>query len=249
MNECMDRQRLSLSMLLILHLLPGLFILVFYTVGARLSESLKLPTLFFLYLATAVVMIPFELGYMLYLGKKESGRLSLKGIVLYREVMPWWQYVALILPMLVWAFVLLAFIAQPVDSFVFRNFFQWLPRWFRLDPGDADTYSKTALLLLWGFYFITNISGAFVEELYFRGFLLPRISHLGFWAPLINTVLFSVYHFFTPSENVGRILALLPMVYVVWWKRNINIGIILHCGGNAVGLLIMLAQLMGIAGR
>ncbi|UCG55939.1 MAG: CPBP family intramembrane metalloprotease [Phycisphaerales bacterium] len=225
-----------------LHLLPGLLVVLFYITGAKWSKSLGLPTLFFLYLAIALVMIPFELGYMLCLGKKQTGRLTLSGIVLYRQAMPWWQYCALILPMLVWAFVLLSFIAQPIDRFVFRSFFQWLPSWFRLDPGDADTYSKTVLLLLWGFYFITNISGAIVEELYFRGFLLPRISHLGFWAPLVNTVLFSAYHFFTPSENISRILALLPMVYVVWWRRNIYIGMLLHCGGNAAGLLIMLAQ-------
>jgi len=60
----------------------------------------------------------------------------------------------------------------------------------------------------------------------------------------MNAVLFSVYHFFTPSENVSRILALLPMVYAVWWKRNIRIGIILHCGGNAVGMFVLLQQLL-----
>ena len=227
-----------------MHLLPGLLILLFYTAGAKLSKNLGLPTLFFLYLAIAVVMIPFELGYMLYVGKKETGRLTLNGVVAYRESILWWHYIVLILPMLFWAFIILAFAARPVDGFVFRHFFQWLPRWFRLDPGDANTYSRNVLLLLWGFYFISNISGAFVEELYFRGFLLPRLSHLGFWAPLINTVLFSVYHFFTPSENISRILLLLPMVYVVWWKRNIRIGIILHCAGNAAGLFALLAQMM-----
>ncbi|MHC4434026.1 MAG: lysostaphin resistance A-like protein [Planctomycetota bacterium] len=146
--------------------------------------------------------------------------------------------------MLVWAFVLLSFISQPVDRFVFKSFFEWLPRWFRLDPGDSDRYSQTILLLLWGFYFIANIAGAYVEELYFRGFLLPRISQLGSWAPLLNAVLFSAYHFFTPSENISRILALLPMVCAVWWKKNIRIRIILHCGGNAVGMFVMLGQLL-----
>ncbi len=244
MVEFANDDKHSLLQSIVLHLLPGIFILLFYTVGAALSRRVGVPTLFFLYLSIAVAMIPFELGYMLYIGKKTTGRLSLKQVVQYRETMPWWQYVLLILPMLVWSFVLLSYISQPVDRFVFRSFFQWLPRWFRLYPGDTDTYSKTILLLLWGFYFITNITGALVEELYFRGFLLPRISYLGFWAPLINTVLFSIYHFFTPSENISRILALLPMVYVVWWKRNIYIGIILHCSGNAVGLLFMLAQFL-----
>ena len=44
-----------------------------------------------------------------------------------------------------------------------------------------------------------------VEEMFFRGYLLPRISRLGAWAPLVNTVLFSLYHLFTPWLNVGRI--------------------------------------------
>ncbi len=244
LNNNINIKKHSLLRSVILHLLPGLLILIFYIVGAKWAKTLRLPNLFFLYLAIALVMIPFQLAYMLYLGRKQTGKLSLKGIVLYREAIPWWQYLVLILPMLIWAFILLSYISRPVDRFVFRSFFQWLPRWFRLDPGDSDTYSKTTLLILWGFYFVINISGALVEELYFRGFLLPRISHLGFWAPLINTVLFSLYHFFTPSENISRILALLPMVYVVWWKRNIYIGIILHCGGNAVGLLIMLSQFL-----
>jgi len=138
MDEYINRQEHSFLKSLILHLLPGLLVLLFYVVGAKRSSHLGLPTLLFLYLAIALVMIPFELGYMLYLGKKETGRLSLKGIVLYREAMSWWQSVALILPMLVWAFILLSFIAQPVDRFVFRSCFEWLPRWFRLDPGDVD---------------------------------------------------------------------------------------------------------------
>lgn len=88
MDECIDTHKHTFSKSLILHLVPGLLILLFYTVGAKLSKSLGLPTLFFLYLAIALVMTPFELGYMLYLGKKQTGRLSLKGIVLYREAMP-----------------------------------------------------------------------------------------------------------------------------------------------------------------
>ena len=74
---------------LVQHLVPGLLILGFYIVAARLSPTLGLPTPFFLYLATVVVLIPCELGYMLYLGKKQTGELSLQGIVLYREATPW----------------------------------------------------------------------------------------------------------------------------------------------------------------
>ena len=55
------------------------------------------------------------------------------------------------------------------------------------------------------------------------------------WAPLFNTVLFSIYHFFTPWQNPLRILAFTPVFYAVWWKKNIYIGIIVHCLVNLLG--------------
>jgi hypothetical protein len=39
-----------------------------------------------------------------------------------------------------------------------------------------------------------------VEEYYFRGYLLPRLSRFGSLAPVINVALFSLYHFFTPWQ-------------------------------------------------
>jgi hypothetical protein len=81
-----------------------------------------------------------------------------------------------------------------------------------------------------------------VEELYFRGYLLPRLSRLKGWAPLVNILLFSLYHFFTPWQNLTRIIALVPMVNSVWWKKNIYLRMVVHCAGNlagAIGILIM----------
>jgi membrane protease YdiL (CAAX protease family) len=51
-------------------------------------------------------------------------------------------------------------------------------------------------------------------------------------------VLFSLYHFFSPWQNPGRILAFAPWVYVVWRKKNIGIGIAVHCLMNTVGMLL-----------
>lgn len=79
------------------------------------------------------------------------------------------------------------------------------------------------------------IIGPIVEELYSRGYLLPRLSYLKAWAPLINTVLFSLYHLFTPWQNPARVLALLPAVYLVRRKRNIYLAIAFHIALNLVG--------------
>jgi membrane protease YdiL (CAAX protease family) len=93
-----------------------------------------------------------------------------------------------------------------------------------------------------------GIAGPVVEELYFRGYLLPRIARLGGWAPVLNMVLFSLYHFFTPWNNVGRIVALLPMVYATWWKRNIYLGMAVHVLWNIGGMLLLLATFLGSGG-
>jgi hypothetical protein len=82
-----------------------------------------------------------------------------------------------------------------------------------------------------------------VEEMYFRGYLLPRLSRFGAGAPLVNMVLFSIYHFFTPWQNVGRILGLLPMVYAAWWKRSIYASMGAHVLGNVSVILMLLVVL------
>jgi membrane protease YdiL (CAAX protease family) len=53
-------------------------------------------------------------------------------------------------------------------------------------------------------------------------------------------VLFSLYHFFTPWQNPERILGLLPLMVVVWWRRNLYIGMTVHCLGNIVATLALL---------
>ena len=58
-------------------------------------------------------------------------------------------------------------------------------------------------------------------------------------------VLFSVYHFFTPWQNVGRILGLLPMVYAAWWKRSIYVSMGAHVLGNVSVMLMLFPVFFG----
>jgi membrane protease YdiL (CAAX protease family) len=101
--------------------------------------------------------------------------------------------------------------------------------------SNLKTYEGAQLLAIVNFIFpATTLT--IVEEFYFRGYLLPRLEkHVKGYAPLINTILFSVYHFFSPWENPVRILALLPIIYLVWYKRDIRFLLITHLSANAVG--------------
>ena len=94
--------------------------------------------------------------------------------------------------------------------------------------------------------FVMNIAVPIVEELYFRGYLLPRMARWGNWAPLINVVLFSLYHFWLPWETLNRIITLLPIVFVVQWKRNIYLSILVHCLLNTIGSIGLLALVLSL---
>lgn len=230
----------SLARSLALHLGPGLLILAFFVVAGPLVVSLGYPSLMALFVAIAVVLIPCELGYLLYLGYRANGRLSLEGIVVYREPTPAWQRGLLALTLLGWSGLGMSIATGLVDNALIERFFSWLPEWFFINgfASHAGDYSRQALWATWMAGLVLNgVLGPWVEELYFRGYLLPRMAWLKGWAPAANTLLFSLYHFFTPWQNVGRIVAFTPMFYVVWWKRDIRIGMFAHMLGNTIGML------------
>lgn len=234
-----ENEQHSLAKSVILHLLPGILILAFFVAFTPILTSKGFPTLFCLFLAVALVLIPFELGYILYQAKKKNKTFSLEGIVLYLQKMPSWQYFSFILLILAWALVAYFVIAPPIQDSWKNEYFSWLPGWFFLD-FNLDQSSKSILIITWimGVFF-NGFAGPIVEELYFRGYLLPRISRLKHRAPLLNVFLFSIYHFFSPWRNLERILALLPGAYIIQWKKNIYIGMIPHCLLNTTGMLLM----------
>ena len=100
-------------------------------------------------------------------------------------------------------------------------------------------------MTLGAFLMLNGVVGPIVEELYFRGYLLPRMDRLGRWAPLVNVSLFSLYHFWSPWQVLARILGIGPMVFAVRWKRNVYLGILIHCALNLIGVLLVAKQVQG----
>ncbi len=88
-------ERHSVARTVALHLLPGALVTVFYTAAAPVVRSLGFPSLMAIFLAILFVLVPFELGYLLYRAKKEGATLG--DVVLYREPVPRGQLVALVL--------------------------------------------------------------------------------------------------------------------------------------------------------
>lgn len=90
--EHYQTEKLSTTQSILLHLLPGVLIECFYLLVRQPVINLGYPSVAALNLAFAFVLIPVELGYLFYQGKKKTGRFTLQGIISYRESIPWWQY-------------------------------------------------------------------------------------------------------------------------------------------------------------
>lgn len=71
-----DGEQHSVAASVVLHLLPGILILLFFLGATPLLTERGLPTLFCLFLAVAVVLIPFELGYILYQARRKNKTFS-----------------------------------------------------------------------------------------------------------------------------------------------------------------------------
>ena len=232
----------SLPRSIALHLLPGAALFGFVLVAAVLG----IPAILALLIGIALVVVPIELGYLLYQGRSKSGRWSVWEVVDYREPMPGRRIALWTVPLVAW-FILMLFLSVAVlDERIADGLFAWYPgsvREFASFEG-GDTYATWVVIVVFAAAVAINgILGPVVEELYFRGHLLPRIDRFGRAAPVLNAVLFSVYHLWTPWQNIGRILGLVPWIYTVWRKRSVALSMAVHISVNCIFLLLVLAAL------
>jgi uncharacterized protein len=219
------------------HLLPGILGGILYYAIAQPVRHAGYPSFFALVLAGIFVLIPLELGILLYQGYKKNGKISLDGIVMYRQRIKIWEYF-LWVPIIFVTCALVMTLFNPVSNSLV-GLFNWVPKELRLDMGLSGEYSKGALIAtyLLSFIFLVIVLPS-VEELYFRGFLLPRMSPaLKGWAPIFHSFLFALYHTWTPWLVIARTAGVLPLIYVVRWKKNVYLGVIAHCLLNVMDVV------------
>ena len=225
----------SLPLSIVLHLLPGILIgFIFFLVGPFIYSK-NLPPFVAQCIADVVVLIPFVLGLLYYQGYKKNGRLSLGGIILYREKMSWQSYL-LYIPLVLIASGLIPLLA-PISNLIFARVFFWWPATYNL-AADLSPYTRSTLILSYLLNFLViSLMAPILEEVYFRGFLLPRLSRFGIWAVPIQSILFAFFHVWTPWMVVARAIGLLPLIYVAQKKKNIYIGMIAHILANTLDVV------------
>jgi membrane protease YdiL (CAAX protease family) len=193
----------------------------------------------------AIGGLAFQLAHLLWQGKQRNGNWSLEGIVLFRQSLSFRQSLVLVPLFTITAFLVYGMVA-PVGAYLLGRM-PWLPEWFEMrDITMLAQYSRSSLFVtFWLALAVNGIAAPVIEELYFRGNLMPHLSRYGHWTPFIALALFTLYHFWQPYFWVTQFLGMLPVVLAVWWKRSVPLGILTHAAMNSIGLLLTFGQLLG----
>ncbi|GAA1665220.1 hypothetical protein GCM10009830_08470 [Glycomyces endophyticus] len=227
-----DKHSVPLS--IALHLVPGALIVGVYAVlGAPISRAIGAPIFLAWAIALVVVLFPLLFG-LLWLGKRQTGKYTLGGGVVRYRGKPFSRgKITLIGIGLMLYMTIVSLSLAGLDAWTYEHLFSWVT--FEssgssgltyLDGFDKDVVLTT--LLFCGPF--TGFILPLIEEYYFRGFLLSRLPQLGRWAPLFNTALFSIYHFWAIWTVPSKIIFLLPGVWFVWGKHDIRASIWMHPG-------------------
>lgn len=236
----------SLLTSVLLHLLPGASVLIAILAFSHPSLARTLgfdprlsPVLGYL-LGLLVGLLPVQIGILLAAAKGETGSFRIGDIIPFKKKSRLVEYLVYVPAFIIYWLALFAVVAPLIQPVIIETFFQWWPDEFNFqlllqDPAQLAGLGGIQIIIL--FYILLScITGPLVEEVYFRGYLLPRMEgYAGKWAPLWNTILFSLYHFFSPWENLIRVAASYPLNYMIWKKQDIRYGILVHILVNTIG--------------
>jgi membrane protease YdiL (CAAX protease family) len=243
----LENREISIGRLMLLVFLPATLVLFLY-IGV-LSVREAIPPLLSFTLIGIFVLLPFELSVILRASKKEYGKYNLKSALIYnKKIIP-----SKLLLKAIILFCIAGTVAILVGSiettFMMSTAFKFVPEYFKIEDfiNQTTDYSSAKILLTCILYVFANAFALpVIEELYFRGYLMPRIERFGKFAPVIMTVLFSLYHFWAPWSNMMRILAIFPYTYSIYKNKNIYIGIIVHCAINIGSCASMIYAVYGL---
>ncbi len=234
----------SIGRSVLLRLLPGVFILALFAVAAPVVMQAGYPPLLAMSLAGIGGGLTFQLAHLLWHGRHANGKWSLQGIVLLQESLRVRQY-AVLVPLFIVAAFLVYGLTAPVSAYLLGRM-PWLPQWLEMrDVALLAQYSRSSLVVtFWLTLGVNGIAAPIIEEMYFRGYLMPRLSRFARSTPVIALAMFTLYHFWQPYFRLTQFFGFLPVVLAVWWKRNIRLGILTHAAMNLVGLLLTFGQVL-----
>jgi uncharacterized protein len=232
----------TLPLSVLLHLLPGLLALGFYILAVPLVVRWGYPPLFASVLSIPLIIVPFMLGWLAVEAHRLTGSWDPMAAVGYRSHVPWPRLLGWSIALVAWGAVVFGAaealgVAQPV-----RALFAALPEWF-VNPVELDQLvameTPQLAVFIASMLLLVGVVAPAVEELYYRGNLMPGLGRYGAWAPVIGVALFTLYHLESPWDGPARFLVVLPMAYAVRALASVRLGIIVHIALNALSAVAL----------
>jgi membrane protease YdiL (CAAX protease family) len=225
--------QITFSRQLVYHFYLGVIITLFYIIAAPRIIHQGYPGLATLLMAELLILTPFGLMHLWLKERKLGGGWRLSHTVFLRKPLSLKQY-------LLWSLIgiglcFLVYVPlYPLGISLREQVFYWLPEWY-FNPGFGVQDTQLLAQVFLAGILIDGLIAPLVEELFFRGYLLPRMAYLKKWAPVVNGTLFGLYHFWQPHNLLAIIGVGIVLSYVVWKKQNVWLGVIIHCTLNVLG--------------
>lgn len=239
---------LPLIKVILLIFIPTTILTAVYVILGVVQNAI--PPILLFYVLAALILFPIELTIILRASKREFGSYSLRSAWVNQKKAGWLR--TLIIGLLLFGFAgIMSITLAPLEKSLFAplstKLAENLPYFDWANIDYLRQYPRGILLLMSVVYFIFNVFvGPIVEELYFRGYLTSKLSRFGVGAPIIVTVLFSLYHLWLPFQNLFRISVFFPAAYFAWKEKNIYISIVFHCVSNLFSTIMVLVGLYSV---
>jgi membrane protease YdiL (CAAX protease family) len=232
----------SLGRSVAFHLLPGLAGLAALLLTAPMFAALGWPPLFAFYGPMSATVVAVEGGLLFHERRRRAASGDSRRLVDLRGSLDLRTMIALAVGLFAGGIVLSGVLSL-VDRALVTGVFAGLPSWWLVsDPTAVVDFPRGLLVVTLAVGLVMNgFVGPIVEESYFRGYLLPRLSRLGWRAPVLNAVLFSLYHFWQPWALISRLGYVLPYVLAVHRTRSVAVGMAVHSAANLLGLLVLVS--------
>ena len=228
-----------------LHLGPAAAAFAAALALAPLLARLDLPDNVPLTVAFLLVLTPIELGLLLHAAGRAAGRGALRSLPLVlafrRPLGRWW----LAIPVLFAAALGLAAVWTPIGTALGGRLAGVYPDWLLPAHDPAAGHSKAVVVVtLLVSLLVDGLINPTVEELYFRGYLLPRLPVSGWRAVPLSAALFTVQHYWQPFNWVLIFVVWLVLTSLVVRSRSLRLGIVMHTLANCTGILLTLAAVV-----
>lgn len=216
----------------LLAFVPSFIAMLLYAFLGKMQNSI--PSLLLFLICVGGVLFPFEIYVIRKNDKKLFNKSDLK----------WWQLVLIV--GLLFSFAgLMMVIVTPLEHSLFSNQIDKLnkiiPAYFSWDSSNLINYSNVMVIITCLFYFLLNvIVYPVIEEFFFRGVLTNKLERYGYLAPIFVTIVFSLYHFWLPFDNLFRIAVFILPSLLAYKYKDIRISIGFHCICNLFSTIIFI---------